>query len=94
MNSDLIKRDRAPRAIAIAETKEAAYDTVSGIDAEQNGIDILEEIDEALCVNVKLIVDELEDSEFNAGRKDAFKDISRMIRSYLEDLYENRIPKK
>ena len=89
MNSDLIKRDRALRAIAIAETKETAYDTVSGIEAEQNGIDILEEIDETLCVNVKLIADELEDSEYNAGRKAAFEDISRVIRSYLGDLNEN-----
>ena len=89
MNNDLIRRDRALRAIAIAETKEAAYDTVSGIDAEQNGIDVLEEIDETLCVNVKIIADELEDSEYNAGRKDAFEDISRVIRSYLEDLHEN-----
>lgn len=89
MNSDLIKRDRALRAIAIAETKEVAYDTVSGIDAEQNGIDVLEEIDETLCVNVKIIADRLEASEYNAGRKDAFEDISRVIRSYLEDLHEN-----
>lgn len=89
MNSDLIKRDRALRAIAIAETKEVAYDTVSGIDAEQNGIDVLEEIDETLCFNVKIIADRLEASEHNAGRKDAFEDISRVIRSYLEDLHEN-----
>lgn len=89
MNNDLIRRDRALRAIAIAETKEAAYDTVSGIDAEQNGIDVLEEIDETLCVNVKIIADGLEASEYNAGRKDAFEDISRVIRSYLEDLHEN-----
>lgn len=84
--NDLIKRDRALRAIAIAETKEAAYDTVSGIEAERNGIDILEEIDETLSVNVKLIAHEIEDSEYSAGRKDAFEDISRVIRSYLEDL--------
>jgi len=84
MEDECIRRSRALRAIAISESKETAYDAVSSIEAEKTGRDALKEIDENLRANVMLMVEE--PSDYNAGRKDAFEDIDRMVCDYLEDL--------
>ena len=84
--SDLIKRDRALRAIAIAESKETAYDAVSGIEPEKTEIGALKEIDEILSVDVKLLATKSRPSDYDAGLKDAYESFARTIHSYLEDI--------
>lgn len=45
-------------------------------------LDILTEIDEDLCMNVKITAG-MEPSDYNAGRRDAFEDAARIVRSYI-----------
>ena len=45
-------------------------------------LDVLTEIDEDLCMNVKTTA-EMEPSDYNAGRRDAFEDAARIVRSYI-----------
>lgn len=45
-------------------------------------LDVLTEIDEDLCMNVKITAG-MEPSDYNAGRRDAFEDAARIVRSYI-----------
>lgn len=44
--------------------------------------DVLAEIDETLCMNVK-IASGMEQSDYDAGRRDAFEDAAKIVRSYI-----------
>ena len=45
-------------------------------------LNVLTEIDEDLCMNVKITAG-MEPSDYNAGRRDAFEDAARIVRSYI-----------
>lgn len=45
-------------------------------------LDVLAEIDEELCMNVKITAG-MEPSDYNAGRRDAFEAAAVIVRSYI-----------